>query len=94
MTLERYWSRFKSYLLLTQKIRIDPLIIKQKDTVEKKQEVDKEEDKDNLELALEVFRWVTGQETENQLMKAYLKQRYKIYPYMSTKSSGKRMERR
>ena len=35
MTVKRYWSRLKSYLLLTHKIRIDPLVTKQKDAVEK-----------------------------------------------------------
>ena len=73
MTVKRYWSRFKSYLLLTHKIRIDPLITKQKDAAEKNQDLDKEEDKENLELALEAFKWVTGQETEKHLMKTYPK---------------------
>ena len=70
MTVKKYWSRFKSYLLLSHKIRIDPLLIKQKDPVEKKKEVDNDDDKENLELALEAFKWVTGQETEKHLIKA------------------------
>ena len=41
--------------------------------MEKNQELDKEEDKENLEMALEAFTWVTGQETEKHLMKRYPK---------------------
>ena len=65
MTVKRYWSRFKSYLLLTHKIRTEPLITKQKDAVEKNQDLNKKEDKENLELALEAFEWVTGRRPKN-----------------------------
>ena len=69
MTVKRYWSAFKSYRLLSHKIRIDPLQIKQKEAFEKK-EVHNDDDKENLKLALEDFKWVTGQETEKHLVKA------------------------
>ena len=72
MTVKRYWSRFKSYLLLTHKICIDPLITKQTDAIEKKTG-GRQRGRQDLELALEAFKWVTGQETEKHLMKAYPK---------------------
>ena len=37
ITVKRYWSRFKTYLNLTQKIIIDPLLLKQKDAMDKGQ---------------------------------------------------------
>ena len=46
MTVKRYWSRFRTYLNLTHKIRIDPLLIKQKDAVEKSQQVTDDKDED------------------------------------------------
>ena len=95
MTVKRYRSRFKSYLLLTHKIRIDPLITKQKDAAEKKQELCKEEDKDNLEMALEDFKWVMGQETEKHLMKAHPKTKVQDRPlYEYKKNLGGRIESR
>ena len=81
MTVKRYWSRFRSYLLLTHKIRIDPLILKQKDAAEKKkQEADKEENKEHLEMAVEAFKLVTRQETEKHLIKTYPKQKVQDVP--------------
>ena len=65
MTVKRYWSRFRTYQNLTQKIRVDPLLIKQKKAVEKGQQVADEKDRAGLDTALDAFKWVvTGQETE------------------------------
>ena len=55
MTVKRYWSRFKSYLL-SHKIRINSLLTKQRDAVEKTQEIRNEQDKEDLGLALEAFK--------------------------------------
>ena len=56
MTVKRYWSRFRTYLNLTQKIRIDPLLIKQKDAVEKGQQVTDDKDRECLYMALDAFK--------------------------------------
>ena len=66
MTVKRYWSWLNTYLFITYRIRIEPLLKKQKEAVEKGKEVDENDNKSNLELALEIFKWVTGQETEKK----------------------------
>ena len=69
MTAERYWSRIRTYLILTQKIRIDPLLIKQKDAVKKGQQITEDKDQEDLDTAIDAFKWLTGQETEKHLIK-------------------------
>ena len=92
MTVKRYWSRFRTYLNLTQKIRVDPLLIKQKESVEKGQPITDEKDRADLDTALDAFKWVTGQETEKHLIKAYPKQKVQDMILYEYKKNLGRME--
>ena len=75
MTVKRYWSRFNAYFIISHQIGIEPLLEKQKTAVENKKEVYNDDDKNNLQLALENLKWVTGQETEKCLIIANPKQK-------------------
>ena len=71
ITVKRYWSRFKTYLNLTRNIIIEPLLEKQKTATENNQDITDPKERAELITALDAFKWVTGQETERHLIKAY-----------------------
>ena len=75
ITVKRYWSRFKTNLNLTRNIIIDLLLEKQKTATENGQQVTEAKDRADLITALDAFKWVTGQETEKHLIKAYPKRK-------------------
>ena len=60
---------------LTRNIIIEPLLEKQKTATEKGEEVTEARDRAALITALDAFKWVTGQETEKHLIKAYPKRK-------------------
>ena len=75
ITVKRHWSRFKTWLNLTRNIIIDPLLEKQKTATENGEELTEARDRAALITALDAFKWVTGQETERHLIKAYPKRK-------------------
>ena len=48
--------------------------------MEKSQQITDDKDREDLETALDAFKWVTGQEAEKHLMKAYPKQKVQYMP--------------
>ena len=57
--------------------------------MEKGQQVNDDKDRENLDTALDAFKWVTGQETEKHLIKTYPKQKVQDMT-LNEKKSGKK----
>ena len=66
MAVKRFCSWFITYLLISLKIQIEPLLRKQKEADEKSQGVDNYDDKSSLEMALEIYKWGLGNQLGNR----------------------------